>query len=169
MKAFTTAEMIQFILAPVVMITACALLLNSIGTRYATLTNRLRSLGHERFDLLQQVNPSATDFDFAQERIQQIESQLPALLRHHTALHHSILRIYIAIAIFLVSMLALAGAATTQIPVLEAIALGLFLSGVGMLFVSILLTALDFRRSHTVVESEVRRICGLRPLKAAES
>jgi hypothetical protein len=39
-----------------------------------------------------------TRFSFIQERIQQIASQLPDLLNHHKSLHHSILRIYVAIA-----------------------------------------------------------------------
>jgi len=160
MKPLTTPEIIQFILAPVVMITACALLLNSLGSRYATVANRLRSLGHERFELLQKTDEPETRFSFIQERIQQIESQLPDLLNHHRSLDHAILRIYVAIALFLASMFILSGAAMTQWRPLEMIALIVFLAGVGFLFLSILFTAIDFRQSHKVTENEVKRICG---------
>jgi hypothetical protein len=160
MKPLTTLEIIQFILAPVVMITACALLLNSLGSRYAAVANRLRSLSHERFELLQKTDQPETRFSFIQERIQQIESQLPDLLNHHRSLHHSILRIYVAIALFLASMFILSGAAMTQWQSLEMIALIVFLAGVGFLFLSILFTAVDFRQSHKVTENEVKRICG---------
>ena len=169
MKPLTTPEIIQFILAPVVMITACALLLNSLGSRYATIANRLRSLSHERFELLQKTDlqktdPPETRFSFIQERIQQIESQLPDLLNHHRSLHHAILRIYVAIALFLASMFILSGAAMTQWRSLEMMALIIFLAGVGFLFLSILFTAIDFRQSHKVTENEVKRICGFSSL-----
>jgi type IV secretory pathway VirB6-like protein len=167
MKPLTTLEMIQFILAPVVMITACALLLNSLGSRYTTVMNRLRSLSHERFDLLQKTDPPETRFSFIQERIQQIESQLPELLNHHKALHHAILRIYGAIALFLASMFMLSGAAMTEWRFLEIVALIVFLSGVGFLFLSILFIAVDFRQSHQVTENEVKRSCGL-PLRSRD-
>ena len=45
-------ETIQLILAPVVMITACALLLNSLGARYSGLSNRLQTLAKDRLTLL---------------------------------------------------------------------------------------------------------------------
>ena len=162
MESLTTAEIIQLILAPVVMITACGLLLNSLGSRYAALTNRLRAMSREHFELLQKPDRSERSFDYTQERILQIESQLPDLLRHHQALHHSLLRIYVAIALFLASMFLLAGAAIVRWQLLETIALVIFLTGVGFLFFSILFVALDFRHSHQVAENEVRRICGLR-------
>ncbi len=161
METLTTAEIIQFILAPVVMITACALLLNSLGSRYAALSTRLRSLSHERFELLQTPKQPPADFDFTQERIQQIESQLPELLRHYKALHHALLGVYVAIVIFLASMFILAGAAITQWLPLRIMALIVFLSGITGLFLSILFTAWDFRYSHRVTEAEVRRICRL--------
>ena len=72
------------------------------------------------------------------------------------------MRIYVAIALFLASMFLLAGAAIVRWPLLETIALVIFLTGVGFLFFSILFVALDFRHSHQVAENEVRRICGLR-------
>jgi hypothetical protein len=162
MQRLTTPEIIQFILAPVVLITACGLLLNSLGSRYAAVTNRLRGLGHERFELLQKPHQNDLDFDFQQERIRQIESQVPPLLCHHQALHCSIFRIYIAIALFLSSMFVLAGAAIIGWRVLESLALLVFLAGVGFLFVSIVLVAIDFRQSHKVAESEVREICHVR-------
>jgi hypothetical protein len=157
----TSTEVIQFILAPVVMVTACGLILNSLGGRYSAVTNRLRLLSHERFELLQKPNASEAYFDFNQERIQQIEAQLPDLLCHHRALHHSILRIYIAIVLFLASMFILAGAALTQWPILEIIALITFLLGIGFLFLGVVLMALDFRQSHQVTENEVKRMCNL--------
>lgn len=55
-------------------------------------------------------------------------------------------------------MFTLAGAAIAQFKALELLALVVFLLGVGLLFFAILVTALDFRRSHQVVESEVRRV-----------
>jgi Flp pilus assembly protein TadB len=163
MQPLAIAEIIQLILAPVVMITACGLLLTSLGNRYAAVTNRLRSLSQEHFDLLQKPEQPDVYFDFTQERIQQIESQIPELLRHHQALHCSLLIIYVAIAFFLTSMFILAGAAMVQWVLLEVLSLLVFLAGILSLFTGVLLTAIDFRKSHLVTENEVRRICRLTP------
>jgi len=162
METLTTAQIIQFILSPGVMITACALLLNNLGSRHAEIASRLRSLSHERFELLQAPKQANNDFDFTQERIYQIEGQIPDLLRHHGALHNSLFKIYVSIVVFLASMIILAGAAITQWVPLRVIALTAFLSGIGILLVATLDTVLDFRQSHKATESEVKRICGLR-------
>ena len=86
----STVETIQLILAPVVMITSCALLLNNIGGRYLALTNRLRSLARERLDLVSQSATGTADNLLVQERLGQIEFQIPPLLRHHRNLHNSV-------------------------------------------------------------------------------
>ena len=52
MSAENVTRTIQLILAPVVMITACALLLNGLLSRYDALNARLRIMGRERLDLL---------------------------------------------------------------------------------------------------------------------
>lgn len=52
MNAATIPRTIQPILAPVAMVTTCAILVSGILAHYAVVNERLRSLTHERLDLL---------------------------------------------------------------------------------------------------------------------
>lgn len=54
-----TTRTIQLILAPVVMVTACGILVNGLIGRYTNITNRLRTMAHERLELLRQLEMSA--------------------------------------------------------------------------------------------------------------
>lgn len=56
MSAETTARIIQTIIAPTVLITACAIILNGIIGQYNTIGSRLSSLAHERLELLQKMH-----------------------------------------------------------------------------------------------------------------
>jgi hypothetical protein len=52
LNAETITHTIQFILAPVVMVSSCAILVGGMLSRYAELKDRLRALARERLDLL---------------------------------------------------------------------------------------------------------------------
>ena len=162
MDSPSTVETIQLILAPVVMISSCGLLLLGLGTRYGNVSNRLRSLAHERLDLLQKRPHQDQGINFTQERLQELDLQLPGLLLHHRNLHNAILLLYISVTLFLASMFALACAAAVNLDWVETLALLVFLVGIGTLFSGIGLAALDFRTSHSLAQDEVRRICRLR-------
>ena len=51
MSADELAHTIQLILAPVVVMTACALTLNSVMSHFQAVSSRLRALTHERLEL----------------------------------------------------------------------------------------------------------------------
>src|SRR4051812_48031474 len=74
------AKNLQLIIAPVVMISSCALLLTGLLGRYAAVNDRLRAMARERLDLWH----SDIDGDgFKTERLHQIDQQIPDLLRRH--------------------------------------------------------------------------------------
>lgn len=151
------ARNIQVILAPVVMVTACAILVQGLLNRYAGINDRLRLLARERFDLL----AAAAGATLRAERLRLIDAQVPTLLRHHTLLHHAILAVYSAILLFLGSMFAIAVAALDNSLEMTLLVLGLFLGGTGGLVLGVLLTALEVRTSHHAVHYEVRQVLAL--------
>ena len=55
MGVASVSQTIQFILAPAIMISACAIILGGLLSRYAAVNDRLRALAHERFDLIRAV------------------------------------------------------------------------------------------------------------------
>ena len=89
---------VQAMVAPVVLITTAAILSGALLTMYGSVNDRMRAMDHERLEILTgaggtllsaaEVPPSG------RERLTQIDTQLPMLLRWHRLLHNAILLIY---------------------------------------------------------------------------
>ena len=80
-------QIIQFIVAPVVMISSCALILNGLLARYGAINDRLRLMTHERLELLR----TDKNDPLTAERVSEIDRQIPILLHRHKQLHDAVL------------------------------------------------------------------------------
>ena len=167
MTAETIARTIQLIVAPVVMVTAGAILSSGLLTHAGAINDRLRTLAHERLDLLRILATEAegptVSGNVARERVAEIDHQLPDLLGRHRLVHAAIRADYGAIGIFVGSMLVIALAAVTNAAAVADGALVLFMVGTGVFLWSLVLTTRELRRSLRAVEYEVERIAGLSP------
>lgn len=157
---------IQLILAPVVMITSCAILVGGMLTHYAAINDRLRSLARERLTLLQGTEGtlsvvSVAGDAFKTERLLEIDKQLPSLLRRHMLVHHGVVATYGAIAVFVVSMFVIAFAVASQSASLATAALVLFLIGTAVLLAGLVFIVVEVRSSNDAVQYEVRRVMSL--------
>jgi hypothetical protein len=151
----TVTRTIQLILAPVVMVTACAILLTGMLSRYAAINDRLRAMARERLELL------ATADGLAGERLEEIDTQLPTLLHHHKLAHDSVLFVYYAVAVYIADMFVIAAIAAAGAVWASIAVLLLFLAATGLLFVGVLLTALEVRTSHQALHYEVQHVARL--------
>ena len=157
MSAADVAKTIQLIIAPVVLITACALIQNATLGRYASVGQYMRSLALERLGLLR-----SGDMDiFHQERLQEIDRQIPLLTHRHRLLQNAALVIYSAVSIFLTNMFAIALAVSLNSPGAATLVLALFLIGTGVLLTGVILISLEIRISHRAICYEVGRIGSL--------
>ncbi|GAB4148587.1 MAG: hypothetical protein Fur0046_27110 [Cyanobacteria bacterium J069] len=156
MSAEHIAQTIQLIIAPVVLITACALIQNAVLMRYSSIGQYMRSLALERLNLLR----TPEDL-FYLERLQEIDRQIPLLTHRHRLLQQTVTVIYSAIAVFLISMLAIALAVASNAAAIATATLGLFLLGTGMLLVGVFLITREIRMSHRAICYEVGRISSL--------
>jgi len=161
MTAEMIARIIQLILAPVVMISACAITLTGILGHYAAINDRMRAMAHERLSLAGEAGVAKKEV-VAAERLSEIEAQLPNLLHRHKMIRNSVLFIYAAMLVFIADMFVIAAA--TMVESLAALALAVFLSGMGALLLGVLLMAMEIRTSHRAVEYEVVRVLAL-PVK----
>jgi hypothetical protein len=155
MSAADVAQTIQLIIAPVVLITACALIQNAVLLRYAAVGQSMRSLTLERLQLLR--SDEAKDL-YYRERMQEIDRQIPLLARRHRLLQNTVLVIYGAISIFLINMFAIALTVAIRSDVAAIFALLLFLLGTGVVLLGVFLTALEVQMSHRAICYEVDRI-----------
>ncbi|KAF3883990.1 MULTISPECIES: DUF2721 domain-containing protein [Nostocales] len=158
MSAETTARIIQTIIAPTVLITACAIILNGIIGQYNTIGSRLSSLAHERLELLQK---NAFEDFLGRERLQEIDIQLPTLGHRYRLLQYTALIIHASVMIFLLTMVAIAISVSLSSQWFASSAVILFFSGILVLILGLLLIAIEIRISHKAVCYEVKRISAL--------
>ena len=151
---------ISLILAPVVMITSCAILLNGLLTRYESVSARMRAMHRERLELLQGLGNTTSGVvppvGFSTQRIQEIEVQLPQLLQRHKMIHNAVLAENAAIVLFVTSMFIIALAVLTNSTLTATIALLTFLIGTGALLVGVITTTLELSRSQREVAYEIQ-------------
>lgn len=159
MDTKTVVTTIQLIIAPVVMISACALLNNGLLTRYGTVNNRLRALTKERLDLtLNKHQIQLLSMDYLVERIQQIDRQLPDLLDRHHKIHRALTAVYMSIMFYVLTMFVIAFSALSTFNWSADITLTSFMISTGILFVGITTAVLEIRESKDALTYEVIRV-----------
>jgi hypothetical protein len=163
MNAETVSRTIQLILAPVVMVSACSILVGGLQAHYASINDRLRAMTRERLDLLRGLHgdpgKGAGEADrFALERLEEIAHQVPDLLFRHRRVHDAVLAVYAAILIFVASMFVIAFTAAVDADLTATAALLVFPMGVGALLVGVVFIAVEVRISHRALQYEVGRI-----------
>ena len=145
---------INLIIAPVVTITACAIVVNGLIVRYGSLGDRLRTVNHELSDLQE------SDLAHNRNKAQKVQ-ELEVLLRHHHFVHDALVLTYTSILVFMLDMLVIAIAVATNVSWLSQMALIVFLGGVAVLFWGMVLIAYELRTSHYSIQIEVHRTCRL--------
>ncbi|HEX6817684.1 MAG TPA: DUF2721 domain-containing protein [Ktedonobacterales bacterium] len=160
-----TTKIIQLILAPVVMVSACAILTGGILSHYGAINDRLRALTHERLQLLRGPHGALASREqvmsldaYSRERLTEIDTQTPQLLARHGLVHHGILATYLAILGFIGSMFVIALAAISSSPVVASVAVCVFLASTAILLIGIAQVARDIRLSQISVEYEAQRV-----------
>ena len=113
MTAESIVKIIQLILAPAVMVTTCAILLGGMQGHYAAVNDRLRAMARERLDLLLGLGQSSNPEAFVSERLEQIDHQLPDILRRHKRIRDTVLLVNCAVLVYLLSMVVIAAAVMT--------------------------------------------------------
>jgi len=160
MDVQTAAKTIQLILAPVVMVSACGILLTGMLAHYGGINDRIRKLTGERLEL-SQLQPVEGHEALARERLTEIDHQLPMLIGRHRQVHHSILLAETAVAILVVSMFVIGAAALGHSSVTGTVALFVFLTGTAAVMGSAVFMALEVRNSHRAVSYEGMRVIDL--------
>jgi len=155
-----TISVISLILAPVVMVSCCVLFLNGQLQRYDSLANRIRTMNQERLTILREIDndvPSALESidGFRKLRIQEIETQLPHLLRRHLMLHRAALTIGSAILICILSMFLIATSVLLNSPIIAIFALCTFLTATTAILLGGTMIMFELYLSHLALRYEV--------------
>jgi hypothetical protein len=162
----TVTHLIQVMIVPVVMVSACALLINGILQQYTSINDRMRVMVRERLELWR---PGADILDapfpardvFTSERLDELDTQLPQLLRRHYLVHHALVTFYGALLCFIVCMFVVAFAALLNSGPLAIVALFLFLLSTGVVLIGLVPMVREMHVSQQAIRYEVYRILSL--------
>ena len=165
MSVDMVAHTIQYILAPVVMISACAILQSGLLAHYTDLSSRLRLLNHERFELVMQLKANAPgsflDESYESERIRMIDYQVPDFLHRHNMVRNSTLAIYVSTFFYILDMGVIGVSVLTNSDFAANIALFVFLAGLIALLYGLFLVTIEIRQSHQAIQYEVNHVMHL--------
>lgn len=150
------ARTIQFILAPAVVVNACAVMMGGLLSHYAAINDRLRALNRERLERLKTPGDP-----IALERIHEIDIQTPVLLKRHLMARNAVLSLYLAISVFVISMFVIAVAVVLEAAWVSTLALIVFLFGALLLMLSLGFITLEILGSHRSIEFEVNHVSSL--------
>jgi hypothetical protein len=137
------------------MVSACAITVGGLWSHGSSINDRLRAMNRERLELWHMPSRDA----YTAERLQEIDTQAPLLVRRHRRVRDSIVLIYAAMLVYILSMFAIAASALLNTNALPALLL--FLAGTLLLLVAILLAILEIRISQSALEYEVKRVASL--------
>ena len=157
---------ISAMVAPVVLVTTSALLSNGLLAVYGSVNDRMREMTSERLALLCGAHGqflSKTELSaVSQERLAEIDEQIPMILRRHRLIKDAVLILYGAVAILGLSVIAIAVAVSAGSESFGNAALGLVLAGTLVLISGLLVAARSLATSNDAISYAVSRTNSLR-------
>jgi hypothetical protein len=144
------ARTIQLIIAPAVMITSCCIFTNGLLVHYSAIGERLRLIVRERVDLLRETEAVEMQSVLARERREDIDIQIPSLLRHHLLVRTSLAGTFIAIAVYILDMFVIAYSVLSSQTGFYGAILVVFLLGVACQLIGVSYSLFDAYISHKI-------------------
>lgn len=142
-------QIIQTMLVPGVMVSACALLLLGMNNKYSSIINRIRLLKDEdrRLAGLDAGRPPC-------ERRENIAVQLPLLMARLKLIRNTVTAYSIGIILFIFSSFFIGLQSVSQSRAVQAGVVGFFIAGMVSVLAGAISNAIDARQAFTVVKLE---------------
>ena len=147
-------QVIQLMLAPGLMISACGLLLLGMNNKYSLVVNRIRLLNEER----RRVLAKAADRDFTYEenvRLESISLQIEKLTLRVRLVRNAVLSYTIAVALFVVTSL-LIGIQYFAVLNFNVLITIIFLLGMLSVLAGVLYAAYETKEGYNIIQLEVK-------------
>ncbi len=155
----TAVDAISAMVAPVVLLTTGSLLTNGLLTVYSAVNDRMRDMTRERIEIRSGPEGELVGDISAigQERLAEIEAQLPMMLRRHHLVRNAILLIYVAIGMLGLSIIVIAVAVVQHSEDFGRAALGLVLAGTVIMLTGLVAAGMSMARSADAITYAVER------------
>jgi len=147
-------QIIQLMLAPGLMISACGLLLLGMNNKYSLVVNRIRLLNEERRRVLRRLDDP--EFSYQENiRIESISKQLERLTYRVKLVRNAVLFYTIAVALFVITSLLIGFGYLFEITRLNSFITTLFLLGMVSVLCGVIFAAYETYKGYEIVKYEV--------------
>ena len=148
-------EVIQLMLAPGLMISACGLLLLAMNNKYSLVVNRIRLLNEEKRRFITKV--SGNEFNYEETiRLESISLQVKKLAFRARLVRNAVLSYTIAVALFVITSLLIGFKFIFDIERLGSIITTLFLIGMLSVLTGVVFAAYETIKGYEIVQLEVK-------------
>jgi hypothetical protein len=147
-------QIIQLMLAPGLMISACGLLLLGMNNKYSLVVNRIRLLNEERRRSLRKLNDK--EFSLQENvRFESISKQLERLTYRVGLVRNAVLSYTMAVALFVITSLLIGFGYLLDITRLNSFITILFLMGMLSVLAGVVFAAYETYKGYEIVKFEV--------------
>jgi len=151
------ASVIQAMLAPGIMISACGLLLLGMNNKYSLVVSRIRALADEKRKLI--TPPKHGNLNNVEEnRLNNINLEIELFAFRVVLVKKAVTSYYIAVAFFIFASLLIGLNFVSDLKATYIIALISFLSGMISVVVGVYYAALEIRKGLEIVKIEIVNI-----------
>lgn len=155
MISFDSVRLIETMLAPGIMISACGLLLLGIHNKYGIVVNRIRVLEEEKRNLIPGFIEKTLNI-YQSKRLESIESQI-IRFEYRVKLIRNVVFFYtLSVALFVMSSLSIGLNHLLKVDWLNPLSLIFFLTGMLCVLIGIIFAAHEVWKGYEIVRIEVR-------------
>lgn len=152
--AFSIVNIIQAMLAPGLMISACALLLLGVNNKYSLVVDRIRALDEEKRRLtVNELERRLTENE--KQRLSSINMQVEKFAVRFRYIKNILISYATAIAFFICSSFFIGMGFLSSTKTTEYLAISLFLMGMISVFVGIIQVVIEARKGYDIVMIEI--------------
>jgi hypothetical protein len=148
-------QVIQLMLAPGLMISACGLLLLAMNNKYSLVVNRIRLLNEEKRKFISKV--SGKDFNYEETiRLESILLQIKKLALRARLVRNAVLSYTIAVALFVITSLLIGFKFIFNIEKVDSLITVLFLIGMISVLSGVVYAAYETIKGYEIIQLEVK-------------
>ncbi len=148
-------QIIQLMLAPAIMISACGLLLLGINNKYSLVVNRIRLLNEEKRRLLSKIadGKHSTDDNI---RVESAAIQINALVYRAKLVRNAVLCYTTSVALFVLTSLLLGISSFLSLDKLNYFIITAFLVGMVFVLVGVVFAGFETIKGYDIISYEVK-------------
>lgn len=150
----TVVDIIQSMLAPGIMISACGLLLLGMNNKYSLVVNRIRILDEEKRRLIEKKEENSIN-SLEIKRLENISIQIPKLAFRIKLVRNAVISYSTAVAFFIVCCLLIGLSFISKINISGLIII-VFLIGMLSVFTGIVYACLEVMKGYQIVRIELK-------------